>query len=112
MPDQPLTIRARRDDPNSPMVLQQEIDELKDQHDDLFDRAGTGGGAAGPGNTYVFTQSSPSATWTVTHNLSCFPSVTVVDTGGSEIIPHLVYTSNMVVTLTFGSAISGKAYLN
>jgi len=114
MPDHPLTIRARRDDPHATTVLQQEVDELKDQHDDLFDHVGTigGGGAAGPGNTYIFTQASPLSVWTITHNLNCFPAVTVVDTGGSELIPSLVYTSNNIVTITFGAATSGKAYLN
>jgi hypothetical protein len=61
---------------------------------------------------FVFTQGSPSATWSIAHNLGYFPSVTVVDTGGSEIIPTLVYVDIDHVTLTFGSPTSGKAYFN
>jgi len=73
---------------------------------------GGGGTGAGPGNTFIFTQTTPATTWTVTHSLNAFPSVTVVDSGGSEIIPTLVYTDSNTVTLTFGSATSGKAFLN
>lgn len=62
--------------------------------------------------TYTYTQSAPSASWVVTHNLNTFPSVSVVDTGGTEIIPDILYVSANSITLTFGSPTSGKAYLN
>jgi len=76
--------------------------------------AGTPGppGTPGPGGTYIFTQGTPSTTWTIAHNLNAYPSVTVVDTGGSEIIPTVVYTDANHLTLTFGAATTGKAYLN
>jgi hypothetical protein len=83
---------------------------------------GTGGGGTvgppgpagppGPGAVYEFTQASPSATWTVTHNLGLHPSVTVVDTGGSVVIPDVHYASVNALTISFGSATSGAAYLN
>jgi hypothetical protein len=73
-------------------------------------------GPAGPpgptGTGFIFTQSSPSATWTIIHNLNRWPSVTVVDSGNSEIIPNVVYTNSNQVMATFGSPTSGKAYLN
>lgn len=65
-----------------------------------------------PAASYIHTQGAPSDTWIITHNLNRQPSVTVVDTGDSVIIPSIHYDSANQVTLTFGSATSGKAYLN
>jgi len=62
--------------------------------------------------TFIFTQSSPSATWIIVHNLNKWPSVTVVDSGNSVIIPSIHYDSVNQITATFGSATSGKGYLN
>jgi hypothetical protein len=62
--------------------------------------------------TYVHTQGSPSATWSVVHNLGKFVSVDVVDSGGSLVIPDVTYVDNNTVTVKFGSATSGKAYCN
>ena len=41
-------------------------------------------GSAAP-STYVHEQSVASATWTAVHNLGSFPSVTVVDSAGTEV---------------------------
>ena len=76
---------------------------------------GTGGTGGGPGTgdlTYVFTQLSLSATWNINHNLGKHPAVGVVDTGDNVIIPDVHYVDVNNVTLTFGAATSGKAYLN
>ena len=62
--------------------------------------------------TYTHTQASASSTWTITHNLNCFPSVTVVDSAGSVVIGDVVYISANVVSVTFIAAFAGKAYLN
>ena len=67
--------------------------------------------------TYTHNQTSTSNTWVVTHNLNRFPSVTVVDSGGSIVVGTVVYNSNKQLTITFfsgGSALAfqGKAYLN
>jgi hypothetical protein len=71
-------------------------------------------GPAGSGNdlNFVYTQLSPSASWSVTHNLGNFVSVEVVDSGGSTIIPDVHYVDTNHVNLLFGSATSGKAYFN
>lgn len=62
---------------------------------------------------YTHDQASASASWTVTHNLGRFPSITVVDTSGNRILGfEAVYDSANQVTLTFSAAFSGKAYLN
>ena len=63
--------------------------------------------------TYVFTQAVPEEVWTITHNLvSKFPSVTVVDSAGSEVIGDVEYVGTNQVVLTFLAAFSGKAFLN
>lgn len=66
----------------------------------------------GEAASYVFTQGVPSTTWTIVHNLGVFPSVTVVDSGGSVQIGDVLYVSANEITLTFSSAFAGKAYLN
>ena len=65
-----------------------------------------------PHATYVFTQSSPSASWVVVHNLGRYPAVQVVDSGGSMIVPDVHFDTANQITLMFGSPTSGKAYLN
>ena len=67
--------------------------------------------------TYTHNQSSTSGTWTITHNLNRFPSVTVVDSADTIVYGTVVYNSANQLTITFfqgGSALafSGKAYLN
>ena len=69
------------------------------------------------GVTYTHSQTSSSNTWTITHNLGRYPSVTVVDTGGTIIEAPITYNSVNQLTITFfqgGSALAttGKAYLN
>tara|TARA_X000000368_G_scaffold259257_1_gene204914 strand:+ start:8586 stop:9284 length:699 start_codon:yes stop_codon:yes gene_type:complete len=64
------------------------------------------------GYEYTFTQSAAAATWTITHNLGRFPSVTTVDSAGSIINGAITYTDENIITVVFTSATSGKAYLN
>lgn len=70
-------------------------------------------GPAGPGQTtYTHNQNQASATWVITHNLGRHPSVVVIDSAGSVIIPDVQYDSAYQVTVRFSAAFSGKAYLN
>lgn len=69
-------------------------------------------GPMGTEQTYIFTQLTPDTLWDIIHNLNRYPSVTVVDSGGSEIIPSVIYISGNQVQLHFSNATSGKAYLN
>src|SRR4051794_35319013 len=62
--------------------------------------------------TYVFTQGSPSASWTITHNLGYYPAVTVVDSSGNEVEGSVQYLSINQVRVTFSAAFSGSAYLS
>jgi hypothetical protein len=67
--------------------------------------------------TYTHTQSQASATWTITHNLNKFPSVTVIDSGDSVVVGEILFNPANQLTITFfgngnSVAFSGKAYLN
>ena len=61
---------------------------------------------------FVYTQTSPSAVWTINHNLSKYPSVTIVDSADNMVIGEVFYNSLNQVTLTFAGAFSGKAFIN
>jgi hypothetical protein len=66
----------------------------------------------GPEETFVFTQSTASASWTINHNLGQFPSVTVVDNAGNTVIAGVKYTNSNQVVVTFANPFAGRAYLN
>tara|TARA_Y100000004_G_C8613297_1_gene285654 strand:- start:138 stop:479 length:342 start_codon:yes stop_codon:yes gene_type:complete len=70
---------------------------------------GTGRFAA---STYTHNQNIAASTWTITHNLQRRPSITIVDSSDNVIYGHATYTSENLITLTFSSAFTGKAYLN
>ena len=61
---------------------------------------------------FVFTQNAPAITWTITHNLDKFPSVSVVDSANEIVYGEVTYTNTNLLTVTFTAAFSGKAYLN
>ena len=62
--------------------------------------------------SYVHTQNSASAIWTITHNLHFIPGITVVDSGGTVVEGSYNYPNSSTVVLTFSAAFSGKAYLS
>lgn len=62
--------------------------------------------------TLIFNQISSESTWNITHSLNKFPSITVVDDGNNVIVGDIQYISKNQLTITFASAVSGKAYLN
>lgn len=61
---------------------------------------------------YTHIQSTSSDLWSIQHNLGKYPSITVVDSAGSEVVGDVNHTSTNSVEITFMSAFSGKAYLN
>lgn len=63
-------------------------------------------------NGYVHEQGIASAVWTVQHNLDKYPSVTVVDSAGNEIVADIQYLSKSEVRITMTGASKGLAYLN
>ncbi len=61
---------------------------------------------------FVHTQGSPSDTWMISHPLNKYPSVTIIDSGGTEVIGNIEYIDTSTVVVTFASGFSGKAILN
>ena len=62
--------------------------------------------------TFIYTQTTPSSTWTITHNLNSFPSVTTVDISNVQIVGDLSYTNVNQLIVNFSAPVDGKAYLN
>lgn len=71
-------------------------------------------GPPGPSGdvTYTHIQTAPASIWVITHNLGKYPTVSVVDSGESVVVPDVHYDSTNQVSVSFGSVTSGKAYLN
>lgn len=63
-------------------------------------------------DTYTHEQAIAAATWNITHNLNKYPSVTVVDSGGTVVSGNVTYIDNNTVELNFNAAFKGTAYLN
>jgi hypothetical protein len=61
---------------------------------------------------FIFNQAIPSTVWSITHNLNKFPSVSVVDTAGTQVFTIADYIDTNTLILTFSAAFAGKAYLN
>ena len=66
----------------------------------------------GGDKNYVHTQSTPAASWTVSHILGKRPAVVVVDSAEDVVYGDIQYINDNTVTLTFSGAFSGKAYFN
>jgi len=67
---------------------------------------------AGLDKNFVFTQGTPTTTWTIQHNLNKFCSVTVVNSANEIVIGNVEYIDKNEVRLTFSAAFSGAAYFN
>ncbi len=73
---------------------------------------GPQGPAGPPAASYIHTQLQAAAQWHVQHGLNRYPSVSIVDSGGSLVIGNIAYISRNEIVLTFTSEFSGKVYLN
>jgi hypothetical protein len=62
--------------------------------------------------TFVFTQSVPSTTWLIQHNLDKFPSVSVVNINNVQMYGNVIYTDLNNLIVEFSAGFSGKAYIN
>tara|TARA_R110002153_G_scaffold25739_1_gene81437 strand:- start:2710 stop:3426 length:717 start_codon:yes stop_codon:yes gene_type:complete len=62
--------------------------------------------------TFTFPQNVASDTWSVTHNLDKFPSVSVVDSGNTAVVGSVEYLNKNELTITFSAPFSGYAYMN
>ena len=62
--------------------------------------------------TFVFEQGVSSDTWEIEHNLNKFPSVTLVDTAGTQFQGRVEYIDANNCVVYMNGATKGKAYLN
>jgi|SRR5215472_6889050 len=75
--------------------------------------ASSGGGGPPVDVAYTHSQNIASATWTIVHNLSFYPNVSVVDSAGTQIFPgSITYPTPTTITITFTLAMGGFAYLS
>lgn len=65
-----------------------------------------------PGASYIHTQSSASATWTINHNLGFRPSIELFTAGGVEFMGDIVHTSLNQAVVSLASAQTGTARCN
>lgn len=70
-------------------------------------------GPQGPAGApaFIYTQSSPSTTWTINHNLGYIPSVELFDTGSQEIEATVTHPSNSQAVILLTTASAGFARL-
>ncbi|HET6631505.1 MAG TPA: hypothetical protein VFG73_02200 [Rhodanobacteraceae bacterium] len=61
---------------------------------------------------FEFTQSTPSASWLVTHNLGKHPAVDVVDSAGTSVVGVVTHLSTKALRIDFAAPFAGTAYLN
>lgn len=74
--------------------------------------AGPTGATGDPAPTYVHSQGTPAAVWTVAHNQGRHPSVTVVDSAGTEVLARVIYLDANTVEIHVNPPFGGFAYLN
>lgn len=67
-------------------------------------------GAAG-GSIFTYTQSTPAATWTISHNLGRFPASVTVWIGDEEVSTDIDTPDTSTAVITFSSPQSGRAEL-
>lgn len=68
---------------------------------------GTGGDA-----TYRHQQVMAASTWTINHPLNKYPSVQIVDSGGTVWVGDINYISTSQVIVSFTTEFGGEAFLN
>lgn len=61
---------------------------------------------------FVYTQSIPASVWDIYHGLNKYPSVTVIDSGGTEVYGEVSHVDEKHLTISFQGEFSGIATLN
>ena len=62
--------------------------------------------------SHIHTQTVAASTWTVTHNLGKYPSVSIVDSANEEVMGEVEHVNDNSLTIKFSAAFSGKAFIN
>lgn len=61
---------------------------------------------------YVHTQGAPTTTWTVTHNLNKYPTVSVTDGSRNVVMANVLHNSVTQCTISVEQAASGYVFCN
>jgi hypothetical protein len=61
---------------------------------------------------FVFEQLGASTSWYIVHDLGGHPAVEVVDLNGNVVLADIQYNTPNALTITFNTAVAGRAYLN
>ena len=69
-------------------------------------------GPSSADSTYVYSQEKASDCWKVVHGLNKYVSVSIVDTGKTEIEGDVQYVDENTVMITFSAPFSGWCYCN
>jgi len=62
--------------------------------------------------SYRHIQNTPATTWTIVHNLSFYPNVTIYNTADDQVEGSVIHTNSTTLVITFSSALAGKAHLS
>lgn len=62
--------------------------------------------------TFLYKQDTPAREWNIVHNMNKFPSVSIIDSAGTQVYGEVLYIDKNTVKLIFSGAFSGKATLN
>lgn len=62
--------------------------------------------------SFVYTQTTPSALWYITHNLNMLPNVRIEDQLGVDIEGAVTYLDSNTLEITFSEPVAGTAYLS
>lgn len=88
------------------------IPTLGDKIKQMIDTPSESSSGEGGDKAYEFNQLSPKKIWNISHGLNKRPSVTIVDSAGSEVLGDIKYDDNNNITISFTVAFAGIAYLN
>lgn len=62
--------------------------------------------------TYYHIQSVASDNWVIVHGLNKYPSVSVINSAGDEVVGDIIYNDTNQVTIKFKGSFKGSATLN
>lgn len=101
----PFTPKDWKDFPDKSTPITAEA--LEDLEERVYEAA-----AAEGDKFYEHIQTTPSDTWEINHNLDKRPSITVVDSGGTQWHTEVQHINDNQCIARFSAPFSGKAYLN
>lgn len=62
--------------------------------------------------SFTFTELIPTSTWNINHNMHRHPSIVIVDSSGNQFYGDIKFIDIDNLSITFGSGLTGTAYLN